>query len=377
MPVNLPRALPALWKKGLLLWGLGTGDIAHTGPIFVDLHLTNRCNLNCRCCVYHSPNAQANPTSPQAADLPYARVKELFRELKAMGTASIVLQGAGEPLLHPQALDIIALAKRHGFETILLTNGTLLNEDKINSMIDSRHDLIKIALWATSPEEYAMNYPGTSSQMLETVQNNFKLAARLKRERSSRLPLVYWHYPINAHNWRSLDRLVELAHAAGCDGVTFAPLCQSQKVDPSNALEPDETGQIVAALQQIGKRMNRLGMRHNVPQVVFRYRTGEEVWRSQACYIAWYHAHMRVDGRVQPCARCADVFGNLAETNFKEIWNNATAREFRRRTRTRDGVASMQSECECRYCCYTIENARIERIYAPVTRFAKAARGDA
>ena len=210
MPAALRADLPALWQKGLLLWGLGAGDIARAGPAFVDLHLTNHCNLRCLCCAYHSPGTETGSASAGPTNISYSLVESLYRELGPMRTATVVLQGAGEPLLHPHVLDIIALSKQSGFRTVLLTNGTLLDAEKIRSMIDSRLDLIKISLWATSPEEYAKNYPGIPTRNLGVALEAFKRAARLKQERSSDLPLVYWQFPINGHNWKSLDRVVEM-----------------------------------------------------------------------------------------------------------------------------------------------------------------------
>jgi MoaA/NifB/PqqE/SkfB family radical SAM enzyme len=375
MPTRLRSVLHALWQKGRMLLGIRTGDIARTGPIFVDLHLTGRCNLRCLCCAYHSPGSETGSAQTESLNISYDLVEGLYQELASMSTASVVLQGAGEPLLHPQILDIIALSKQNGFQTVLLTNGTLLDAEQIRSMIDSRLDVIKISLWATSPEEYDKNYPGISSQNLDVVLGTFKRAARLKQEQSSELPVIYWQFPINHYNWRSLDHLVEMAHAAGCDGVTLSPLHPVPNLDVAARLKPEETREIVPALMRIGKRMDRLGLRHNIPHVLMRYRMGEEVWRAQGCYIAWYHAHVRVDGTVQPCARSATLFGNLTQTRFKKIWNDTPIREFRRRTRTRAGLASIQSDCDCRYCYYSVNNARIDRVLAPLARFASAASG--
>src|SRR5512146_809259 len=245
MPMlDVNSAVTGLWKKGLVLWGLGTGDTARTGPIFVDIDLTNRCNLRCLCCPYHSPSVENVSGPAERSDIPYPMVEGLYRELVAMRTASVILQGSGEPLLHPRALDIIALSKQSGFHTMLLTNGTLLNAEIIRSTIASRLDVCKITLWATSPEEYEQNYPGTSSRNLARVLEAFKLAARLKQERSSKLQLLYWHYPINHHNWPSVERVVQMAREVGCDGLTFSPLYEIPNLDASAPLEHEEASRV-------------------------------------------------------------------------------------------------------------------------------------
>ena len=80
-----------------------------------------------------------------------------------MGTKNLILTGEGEPFLHPRMFDLISVAKRSGFNIILFTNGTLLNESSIQSLLVSRLDVLKVSLWARSPEEYSKNYPGAKS----------------------------------------------------------------------------------------------------------------------------------------------------------------------------------------------------------------------
>ena len=51
-----------LYKKIKLLKGLFTGEVAQTGPFYVTVDLTRRCNLKCTGCRYHSH--KVNDPSP-------------------------------------------------------------------------------------------------------------------------------------------------------------------------------------------------------------------------------------------------------------------------------------------------------------------------
>jgi hypothetical protein len=55
--------MATFYQKTALLKGLLTGEVAKTGPFYVDIDLTRRCNLRCLGCPYHSPHI--NDTSPQ------------------------------------------------------------------------------------------------------------------------------------------------------------------------------------------------------------------------------------------------------------------------------------------------------------------------
>lgn len=87
-------------------------------PAFVFLSVTNKCNLHCQGC-WVSVNSP-----PRVLD--GATLDRVVTECKAQGASFFGILG-GEPLLHPEILDVIA---RHGdcyFQ--LFTNGTLLTDE--------------------------------------------------------------------------------------------------------------------------------------------------------------------------------------------------------------------------------------------------------
>ena len=43
-----------LFKKIQLLRGLINGEVAYTGPFFINVDITRRCNMACQGCQYHS-----------------------------------------------------------------------------------------------------------------------------------------------------------------------------------------------------------------------------------------------------------------------------------------------------------------------------------
>jgi len=51
--------MPTINQNLRLLQGLIAGDTAFTGPFFVTLDLTRRCNLKCIGCRYHSSQVDA------------------------------------------------------------------------------------------------------------------------------------------------------------------------------------------------------------------------------------------------------------------------------------------------------------------------------
>lgn len=83
------------------------------------LHVTNRCNLTCRHCLFAS-------APDDAAELPAERILELGQQAWSLGCRVFALTG-GEPFVHARFEAVIDGLLRHdGARVVVLTNGTLL-----------------------------------------------------------------------------------------------------------------------------------------------------------------------------------------------------------------------------------------------------------
>ena len=195
-----------------LLRGLTNGQVAKVGPFYVTVDITRQCNLRCPGCRYHSPDAHSPPIGDESVrHMPLSLFLNLCEELHSMGTASMTISGEGEPFMHPHILDMISLAKAKGLTLSVFTNGTLINEDTVNALINSQLDLLKVSLWATSRQEYEKNYPQTPPENFNRVKASLRLIADLKAQRKSRLPLVKLHQPIDRRNYGSVEALLDIA----------------------------------------------------------------------------------------------------------------------------------------------------------------------
>ena len=100
-------------------------------PILCNYYLTYRCNAKCSFCdIWEKPS-------------PYINLEDVtsnFHDLKKLGVKVIDFTG-GEPLLHQQIDEILALAKEMGFITTLTTNCLLYPKwaEKIKGKIDMLH----------------------------------------------------------------------------------------------------------------------------------------------------------------------------------------------------------------------------------------------
>lgn len=87
----------------------------------VDLHVTNRCNLKCKHCVYTSGEWDM-------PDMTLETVKKIIPALKKLGVEEVHITG-GEPLVNKEFFEIARCLHENGFGTRVQTNGILITPD--------------------------------------------------------------------------------------------------------------------------------------------------------------------------------------------------------------------------------------------------------
>jgi len=92
-----------------------------SAPASVDVFITSRCNLLCLHCFADAGKANAQ-------ELPLSNLKSIFDQLEKMGVLELRING-GEPLLHREVRRVLSYLGQKRFRKVLLTNGTLLDEE--------------------------------------------------------------------------------------------------------------------------------------------------------------------------------------------------------------------------------------------------------
>lgn len=94
-------------------------------PWAAQLYLTDQCNLKCHYCNEYN-NDNPHPTSEE--------LKKRMRKLRELGVLKIQFLG-GEPLLHPDVVELVRYARSIGFFGVgMSTNGFLLSKELLNQL---------------------------------------------------------------------------------------------------------------------------------------------------------------------------------------------------------------------------------------------------
>lgn len=132
-------------------------------PRMVVLSVTYRCNSKCPSCPYvQSKIRQSYKDTPF---MPSEIFKKIADECGKYHSV-IRLTGGGEPLLHPQMVELIEYAKSEGAKVGLITNGSLLKDETVDRLLACNTDAIEVSADAADEETYEKVRAGLDFELL-------------------------------------------------------------------------------------------------------------------------------------------------------------------------------------------------------------------
>jgi MoaA/NifB/PqqE/SkfB family radical SAM enzyme len=120
---------------------------SHLRKVYIEP--TNDCNLRCVTCVRNVWNEPLGLMENRT----FTRIIEGLKDFSPLPL--IFFGGFGEPLSHPDIIDMVRQAKAIGSRVELITNGTLLTPDTSKGLISAGLDMLWVSLDGASPESYA------------------------------------------------------------------------------------------------------------------------------------------------------------------------------------------------------------------------------
>lgn len=110
-------------------------------PLQCSLYVTDRCNLDCAYCTEYD-NSRPHPSLDE--------LKKWTRKIRDLGTMRIALVG-GEPLTHPDIVELVRYCRELGFATSLTTNGFLLTREKVRALEEAGLQVMQISVDRMTP----------------------------------------------------------------------------------------------------------------------------------------------------------------------------------------------------------------------------------
>lgn len=159
----------ATWPK----MGLHTDDY----PLNLDVETSNRCNLACPFCVREFMHEGVG-------DMKLEMFEKIITEV-GDSVPAMKFNWRGEPTLNRHLASMISMAKKAGVvETMINTNGTLLNDSMSRALIRAGLDRMAISIDSIVPEVYKTQRVGAELPIvLENLRNFLKIRDEMGAER--------------------------------------------------------------------------------------------------------------------------------------------------------------------------------------------------
>ena len=167
---------------------------------------TSLCNLACRTCirnVWDEPMGQMSATT-------FERILAGLREFPLPLT--VFFGGFGEPLFHPEILAMVEAVKALGVRAELITNGTLLTEERSRQLIAAGLDMLWVSLDGATPASYTDVRLGAT---LPDVLANVERFRSLRPSAQLPAPEIGVVFVALERNYADLPDLLRLARRLG------------------------------------------------------------------------------------------------------------------------------------------------------------------
>ena len=197
----------------LEIWAEG----GKAGPVRVELHPTDECNLKCIFCWRAATHQKNFPAMTER------RLLKIPKEAAELGVKEWVVSGGGEPLVRKRAtLKVLKEIKRYKMWGLLTTNGTLLDKKTSELLVKIGWDQVQVSI--DGPNAIINDHLRGVEGAFELAIKNIKTLRRIRDREKSSKPYIGFNTILNALNFDKLDKMIELAKEAGSELVYFEPL---------------------------------------------------------------------------------------------------------------------------------------------------------
>lgn len=307
--LTLPRLLNLVkvWSSLLLSktvrrpvnWGM---------PYVLTVEPTNVCNLSCPQC-----DTGAGLLRRTKGFLDIGLYEKILQDHRR-SLLYLLLYDQGEPLLHPDYVRLVRMAKAHRVCVTCCSNGVLLADHRLaQDLVASGLDTVIVSVDGLTPESYRVYRKGGN---LDEVLQGIRNLAAAKREQASHTPRLLIQFLVMKHNEHERAGLLDRARAWGADQVLFKSV-QVRNENGAQTFLPQEE-------RYRRYRLTAHGLAVKGRPVAF-------------CERLWYSSVIHWDGSIVPCCFDKDdhhLLGTLRETGWAAIWRGEKRKRFIKRIST-------------------------------------------
>ena len=293
-------------------------------PYMAVIDTGNTCNLRCPYC----PTGATHKSGRAERMIDTLLVKKLLDELDKY-LIMVDLYNWGEPLLHPQIVEIVRMIHNRRIFVKISTNLNTYNKETLLELCEAGLDYLMVSLSGASQEVYEQYHRRGN---LAVVLENIRYLTAFKRRNNLRRPIIELHYLLFKHNRHEMKAARTMAAGLGVDLFK----------------RHAGTGPEEAIIDASNSAKNSLA-----------HKFFNQLWHllvlnsdsRKVCRDLWNILVLNCDGSITPCT-CLffkrDDFGEYAQDQVMQIRNNplfVTARKLFNSSEVMDLPRTMQHPC--------------------------------
>ncbi|MFH0984789.1 MAG: radical SAM protein [Candidatus Omnitrophota bacterium] len=318
------------------------------GPQVIVLDPYHRCNIKCAHCFVHNPLIH-HPEEFLDRKIDLQKFKEIVDDAAELGTDRIILQGDGEPLMHPDFLEMVAYVRAQGIKPVFFTNGALLTREIAERILALEVREIYCSLPAGTAETYSkVCLESGSNDLFERTVENMRTLMELKKRSGKSFPRVIMTHVIHSMNFHELISMAEMDVHIGTDAARFYMI----RIDENNGhlrLTKEQLAIMKRDLPKAEEVLKKAGIDF-IRSLKFQFEHYDEesgawskdVFLKEGCTIGWTFCLIPALGDLSMCCHLRTL-GDLKQSRLKELWQS----DYYRQKRIEAKFLSKNTEVRC------------------------------
>jgi radical SAM protein with 4Fe4S-binding SPASM domain len=281
-----------------------------SSPSTVDVFITSKCNLDCVHCFSRKDNVDHH--------LSLDELKSIFDQLEETGVFEVRING-GETFLHPDIDEILTILKEKRFRKVILTNGTLLDDRKVESLKES--NIIPTVSLDDSLEDEHDRFRGRKGSFKQTI-------AGLKLLKKHQV-LYGINCCLHKNNLARIDEIVKLAIRFGASRIAFLDLKITDRLRMQKDWIPTYEEYQAVMINLLAAKIKYRRKIDVALDVFLRCQPLQEsLWEAKRGFVSCQAGRNRLsidsDGSVYPCNLVISdekwKIGNIRKQKISNIW---------------------------------------------------------
>lgn len=314
-------------------------------PTHILIEFSSVCNLGCPAC------PRTNNPGPVRKDR-YIETEKFKYIVNEIMPTVLGIGGLGEPLLAPNAFELIRYCKDKRINTYLTTNGTLL-EAKHREIVQSGLNQLSVSIDGPTSEIYekirCKKYYNKIIGGIKKI-NEYKIKLKTKK------PLLAIHVVVQEDNYRHLASFVELAYRMDVKKVFFLQIEREIYQNNEALFTGIDKSLLSSQLIEADSRAIKYGIQTNISfwknnfnelKKKYQKRNGYPL-SDKICVEPWSTMFINLGGDIFPCCALQSQkgrVGNIFDKPIRDIWNGRPIAKFRHAVKNKKKTFFRCKEC--------------------------------